>query len=251
MTVYGFMFMENVDNATLDGLTPAAGEQTVFVTGDDMRVPSDANQLVMYHCVGGAITRALLTSPSLRSVCPLEILPIDDAVEPTSNFPPQKQLENPIQLTAGEALNANSTNSGAAATEQYVFVWLADSPVTPFTGGQIFHELATGAITAVADTWTNGALTLNDDLPAGRYAVVGFRAEGATLIAARLIFVGQAFRPMVIGYDDEADIEDTIFRDGALGVLGEFEHDTPPRLEIMCEAADTTQQVILDIVKIS
>ena len=243
--------MENVDNATLAGVTPAAGEETVFVTGDDMRVPANVNQLVAYHCVGSAITRALLTSPSLRAVAPLEILPIDDAAEPTSNFPPQKQLENPFQLTAGEALNANTTNSGAAATEQYVMVWLADAPVSPFTGGQIVHELATGAITAVADTWTSGQITLNDDLPTGEYAVVGFRVEGATLICARLIFTGQPYRPMVIGYDDEADIEDSMFRDGRLGILGTFQHDTPPRLEIMCEAADTTQQLILDIVKIS
>jgi hypothetical protein len=251
MTVAGILFMEDVDNAALAGLTPAAGEQTVFVTGDDARVPTDFNQIVAYHLVGSAITRGQITSPSIRAIAPIEVLPIDDAAEPTSNFPPQKQLDNPVQLESGEALNFNTTNSGAAATEQYGFVWLADSPVTPFTGGNIMHVLATGAITATVDTWTDGQLTLADDLPNGRYAVVGFRAEGTSLVAARLIFTGQAMRPMVIGYDDEADIEDEIFRDGKMGILGEFDHDSPPRLEVMCVAADTTQQVILDIVKIS
>lgn len=251
MTVYGFLFMEDVDNAALAGLTPAAGEQTAFVSGDDLRVPEGVNQLVAYHLVGAAITRGQITSPSLRAVAPIEVLPIDDAVEPTSNFPPQKMLDNPVQLTSGEALNFNTTNSGAAATEQYGFVWLADGPVTPFTGGQIHHILATGAITAVVDTWTSGQLTLADDLPTGRYAVVGARCEGATLVAARLIFAGQSYRPMFIGYDDEADVEDEIFRNGALGIMGEFDHDSPPQIEVMCVAADTSQQVILDIVKIS
>lgn len=251
MTVYGFLFMEDVDNATLDNITPAAGEQTAFVSGDDLRVPVGVNNLVMYHLVGSAITRGIITSPSLRAVTPLEILPIDDAAEPTSNFPPQKMLENPIVLTEGEALNFQTTNSGAAATEQYGFVWLADGPVTPFTGGQIHHVFATAAITAVADKWTSGQIILGTDLPAGRYAVVGCRVEGATLIAARLIFIGQDFRPLFIGYDDEADVQDEIFRNGALGIFGEFDHDSPPQIEVMCEAADTSQQLILDIAKIS
>lgn len=251
MTVAGIAFVEDVDNAALDGLTPAAGEQTVFVSGDDARVPVDFNQLVMYHLIGAAITRGQITSPSIRSIAPIEVLPIDDAAEPTSNFPPQKQVDNPVELKGGEALNYNTTNSGAVATEQYGLVWLADAPVTPFTGGNIYHVLATGAITAVADTWTDGQLTLSDDLASGRYAVVGMRVEGATLVAARLIFTGQTMRPMVIGYDDEADVEDSIFRDGRLGILGEFDHDSPPRLEVMCVAADVSQQVILDIVKVS
>lgn len=250
MTVYGFMFMEDVDNGTLDGLA-VPQDQTVFRNGDDMRVPQDVNQLVMYHLIGSAVTRGQITSPELRKTAEIEVLPIDDAVEPTSNFPPQKQLDNPVELKSGEALNFNTTNSGAADTEQYGLVWLADSPVTPYTGGGIHHVLATGAITAVVDTWTAGVITLGTDLPEGRYAVVGWRCEGATLIAARLLFVGQSYRPMVIGYDDEADIEDAVFRNGGLGILGEFDHDTPPQIEVMCVAADTTQQLILDIVKIS
>lgn len=243
--------MEDVDNAALANITPAAGEQTTFVAGDDLRVPSGVNLLVGIHLVGATITRGVVTSPSLRAVAPIEVLPIDDAAEPTSNLKPNLQLANPFQLTDAEALNFETSNSGGAATEQYGFVWLADAPVTPFTGGGITHILATGGVTATVDAWTSGQLTLNSDLPTGRYAVVGIRAEGATLVAARLIFADQAFRPMVIGYDDEADQDDTRFRDGTLGVLGEFNHDSPPLVEVMCVAADTSQQLILDIVKIS
>lgn len=243
--------MEDVDNAALGGLTPAAGETTAFIAGDDLRVPTDANQLVGVHLVGATITRGVVTSPSLRAIGNVEVLPIDDAAEPTSNLKPQLQLNNPFQLVSGEALNFNTTNSGAAATEQYGFVWLADAPVTPFTGGNVVHILATATITAVVDAWTSGQTVLGTDLPTGRYAVIGFRVEGATLVAARLQFTDQGLRPMVIGYDDEADQDDTRFRDGSLGILGEFNHDSPPVLEVMCVAADTTQQLILDIVKLS
>ncbi|HLF67428.1 MAG TPA: hypothetical protein VI522_07395, partial [Gammaproteobacteria bacterium] len=174
-----------------------------------------------------------------------------DTAEPASNFPPQWQIENPIQLTPNEKLTAETTNSGAAAIEQAVAVWLADGPITPITGQEILHVDFSATFTTTLRVWRNTAITLGRALEAGEYAVVGLRVEAATLLYARLIFSDDLARPMVIGYDDEADIESPLFRNGRLGEWGRFKEDSPPRLEVFCDAADTTQQGILDIVKVA
>ena len=115
---------------------------------------------------------------------------------------------------------------------------------------------ATAAITATAlgNAWGAGALTFEQVLESGMYAVVGMKAFGATLIAGRLIFPNQGPRPGCIGYATPLTgvgaIENPAFRNGNLGVWGTFSHTAPPQLEVIAAAADTAQEVYLDVVKV-
>src|SRR3990167_10646462 len=96
----GHIFYEDVDNATIANITPATTDDKWFVSGDFARVPDKFTQLIGYHAQGAAITRARLLAPSMRTKGDIEILPIDDAATCTSNFFPQKQIRNPIELVA-------------------------------------------------------------------------------------------------------------------------------------------------------
>ena len=248
----GHIFFIDADHVALTNLAVPVSDAKLTVSATNFaRVPDKFTNLIAYHAQGAAMTRARLIAPSMRTRGDIEILPIDDAAEPTSNFPPQKQIKNPIKLTSGENLSAESTNSGAAAIEQSVAYWLADEPIVPIEGAEIFHVDFSVTFTTVARAWRDTAITLGRALEAGEYAVVGMRAEGATLQYARLIFSDDSARPMVVGYDDEADQEDPIFRNGMLGEWGRFKEDAPPRLEVFCDAADTSFQGVLDIIKVS
>lgn len=257
MAVHLAAFWESIDQGGVhQELAAAGGEQVLFVSGDDIRVPPDLNQIVAVAAMIAAnANRAELVSPSLRAGVGFDILPLngltDGNVEPDS---PPKVLDlraNPIALVPDEALNALADADPTAAADQSVLVWLADGAIAPVTGARIESVRATSAITATPGAWTNGQLSFARDLPVGTYQVVGFRAQGATLVAARLVFRGGFARPGVIGTDIESDLDSPLFRYGQFGVLGEFASVTPPTVDVLCNDADTAQKYILDLVKLS
>lgn len=242
-------FFENTYNSALNNI--AALTDTKYTTsGDDFEVPPNFVNLIAAYVVGATITRARLSSPSMLKRAPMELAPVDATAEPISRPPLINMVANPFKLTAAESLNALTTNSATAGDDQQVFVWLADGKITPVTDKEIFSMRATGTTTATADNWKNATMVLDSDLEPGTYAVVGFRAQGATMIAARLIFTKDDARPGVIGHDAITDVDEDLFRNGRLGIWGEFEHRTPPKVEIFCAAADTAQTYTLDLIKV-
>jgi hypothetical protein len=250
-------FWENIDHAAAVGnIAAAGGEQVLFTSGDEIRIPDDVTQIVALAAMLPLnANNGTLTSPSLRDIANIDILPVnglnDGNVEPDS---PAKVLyygDNPLPLETGESLTASCDCNPAAAADQSILVWLADGPISPVTGQAIHSVRCTAAITCVAGSWTNGALTFGQTLPVGNYAVVGFRAQGATLVAARLVFRGSGVRPGVIGSDAETDDDGNYFRRGRFGVFGEFHSTVIPTVDVLANDADTAQEFILDLVKLS
>ena len=150
-------------------------------------------------------------------------------------------------LERGEKLNVEVKNGGTAHT--YALIWLADGAITPVKGS-IFTVKATGSTTLTANAWTPVPITFDQDLPAGRYAVVGFRAKSANIIGARLIFVGGTWRPGVIGVRSYNVDYDNVFRYGNFGVFGEFEFDQPPQVEVLADTADTSEEFWFDLIQV-
>ena len=80
------------------------------------------------------------------------------------------------------------------------------------------------------------------------YQVVGFRAQGTNLVAARIVFVGAAFRPGVPA-EPNGQVENWEWtRDGQLGVLGQFDVDQPPTIDCL-GATDTSQVFTFDLIQ--
>lgn len=226
----------------------ALADPHVRVIGDDIIIPRGLNRLAGIFAVGTTITLAQLVSPSLRRTLNLDITPLNVNAEPLVPTPWQNMLRNPIPLDEDEALNA-LVAEGAAAEQETVLAWLSDGPLQPVEG-PIYTVRCTNATTLVAFAWTNGALTFSQSLPAGRYRIVGARAQSAGLIAYRFVFVGAPWRPGGIGYDAAGDKDDTQFRMGNMGVWGEFEHNIPPTVDFLSVSTDSAQVVHLDLQKV-
>jgi len=242
---------ESQDTGGVLTLHAGLDDPHVRIVGDDIVVPT-LNFLSGYYALGEYITQAQLDSPSLRRLVKLDIEPIDRAREPSSNPPFHNFFDSPIELVKSEALNALMAEDFTGYLGKYwntLLVWLSDGPATPVTG-RFFTIKATWSKTVTKYAWTNASLTFTQTLPAGRYQIVGARGESPSLIAFRFVIPGYAWRPGAIGFDSVGDIEPECFRRGKIGVWGEFDHDAPPTVDLLCALADTSGSIWLDLLKI-
>jgi hypothetical protein len=129
-------------------------------------------------------------------------------------------------------------------------VWLCDAALAQVTG-EIFTVKASTSVTLSANQWTNAAITFAQTLPRGRYQVVGMRAKSTGLVAARLVFPGYAWRPGCLGSAAYNNVERPEFRQGRMGVWGEFDHNVPPTVDFLSISADSNPEVWLDLIKIA
>jgi len=247
-------FYENVDQAAAWNTLNGVADQHVRVVGVDIQVPS-LNQIIAVS--GGIDTtvaqRARLVSPSLRVKSLFMVAPLNGqaaaAQEPDT---PQAMVDLrkiPLVLVPGEQLNFDSFANPVAAQDQWGVVWLADGPIVEVTGS-IFTVRATSATAAVAGAWTNVALTFDEDLPRGRYQLVGLRPESTGMVAARAVLVGVGPRPGALGCDLVGDSQHPMFRYGGLGVWGEFEDIEPPTMDVLAVSADAAQVFYLDLIQV-
>ena len=250
MAIHGFAFRGTADDAALTEIPPVQDE-TVFVVGNDLQVPEGHNQIVLAAALGATLSRAVLDSPEIRTISRHSITPLDVAAVPGDDLPINRLLDNPIPVKPGEALNALAQNTGGAASNKYVGVWLSDGSVQPTTGANVRSVRGTTDFDAVAGEWSNGQITLETDLPAGTYAVVGFRAEAANGIFARLIFPRQGYRPMVMCAQNAGTWPPAVFRPGTMGAMGTFQNLTAPRLELLADQAVSDPVCYLDVVRTS
>ena len=243
-------YTESQDSASLTNVV-ALSDPHIRVSGDDVIVPSGLNYVGGVYAIGADTTRAQLVSPSIRRRYPFEIVPVEVAAEPADPVKYFPLFDNPLQLDPDESLNAQAAENNASAGRSTVLVWLCDGATAPITGAEIFTIRATNTSTLTAYAWTNGALTFNDTLPAGDYALVGARGSSAGLIAFRFVFSQYAWRPGAIGMDTVGEVGAPIFRFGKLGTWGEFSHNTPPTVDFLSLSADTSQTVDLDLILLS
>ena len=198
-------YTESQDSASLTNVA-ALADPHIRVSGDDVIVPSGLAYVGGVYAIGASITRAQLVSPSIRRRYPFETVPVEIAAEPADPVKYFPMFDNPIALDPDESLNFQAAENGAGAQQSSGFVWLCDGAIAPITGAEIFTIRATNTSTLTAYAWTNGALTYNDTLPAGDYALVGARGSSAGLIAFRFVFSQYAWRPGAIGMDTVGEV---------------------------------------------
>ncbi len=238
---------ESQDSAVLINIAALADDH-VRVVVDDITVPELSN-LAGYYFVGANFTQGQIRSPSLRDIFNIDAEPADVAAVPASPAAFHDLFENPIPLEATEGLRAQMAEDAAGASQVTALAWLSDGPVAPVTG-EMRTILANGTTATAAFVWTNCALTFSQTIPAGSYQVVGMRVQGATAVAARLNFTGAfGWRPGVVAFDADGDLDVPRFRNGQAGVFGEFTNETPPSIDILTQGIDAAQTVHLDVIK--
>jgi len=253
------------DDDAHDGLTPLLGldDEHITVHDYDITVPA-LNNVVGVFVMGDAIKQARLDSPSLRRLWNEDLTPIltasrlptvttvDEGGSSTHELhfgvPLVDRRTNPLVLTPSEKMNLLVDN-GNTAENDVALVWLSDGPIAP-VAGDIHTIRATVSKTLSAWQWTNARLDFDQNLPAGRYQVVGAKFVGDNLVAGRLVFVGGTWRPGGLGVKDESDPLPAMFRFGGMGVWGEFEFDQPPTVDLLASAGDTSAVVYLDLIQV-
>jgi len=242
-------FYQSVNSAAGYAALNAVPDVAVYTQGGNIRVPPDIANLLAEAALSAQTSpfSAQIQSPSLRELANQDIGPIAPALLFSSDTQLQWHGDNPRALQGNEALTASVFATGGAAAGNYVLAWLADGAVKPSPGKQFTMRLTAAAVLS-AGLWVNSPLTFGSSLPAGSYQVVGMRAEGAHLVAARLVFIGGAYRPGVPAEPTASSAYFSNFRDGAYGVLGEFDINQPPTVDCL-GATDTTQVIYLDLIK--
>ncbi len=249
-------FQQSIDPAgVFTQVTPAGAEQSVTIRGNAIQVPTLAQIILAAAGVEIAVESfARFVAPSLRQLLLVNVEPFSSAaaaaVTPASPHPLLDLRRTPTPLVPGEALTFELSSNPVAAQIQWGVLWLADGPVAPVAGA-IRTARATGATALVANAWTAVPLTFTEDLPRGRYQLVGVRARSAGLVAARAVFVGPpaGARPGCLGTPLQQGLAHDAFRFGQLGVWGEFEDIEPPQFECLSVSADAAEDFYLDLVQ--
>lgn len=248
----------------------------VTVIGNNVMVPAKCNKILGVfaetEATAGSITNQIvLSSPYMMKSALLELSCWNNngaiaaaAQIPDNDAPFNDFKEAPIQLAAGEGLQClTGVDVAAVAEAPVVLVFLTDGDLglptkAPFDG-TIRHVYAQAAAAAVINVWSPTAVVFRQALEAGTYALVGMKATGVSMTAARLRFGNQAEMPGVIGTNnavgspgDMKDQANGIFRNGRLGVWGYFTHNNPPTVEVLCSVADAaaTLSFAFDIIRI-
>jgi len=220
--------------AATEQLIAGVADQSHRVNGDDIYIGKH-NQIVGAYAYGYAIGDCRLSAPSLRRVSTIYIAPLVNDLGGYGQFT-SKHLDwrgdCSLPLITNEALNVYSQGGVNAAHNCLVGVWLAEAPITPVKGG-IWTVKASHAVSAVEKAWVNTELTWSDDLPVGRYQIVGARAYMVSGGLFRFVFIGAAHRPGGVCVHEQFLQEDNVQRKGGMGVWGEFDSVTPPSVEVI------------------
>ena len=249
MTMHLAAFYQSVNPAGALTQIDAVPDQAISTNNVNLVVPSAVNNLLGEVALS-ASTGPLygqVQSPSLRQLANQDVLPILAAVTFGGNPIGSYHFMNPRQLVANESLNFAINATGGAAAANYGLVFLGDGAVKPTTGN-MFTVRATGAAALAAGTWVNTPLTFDESLPSGTYQVVGFRAVGTNLVAARMVFLGSGWCPGVPAQNAVGDRDWDYGRYGALGVFGQFDVNQPPTVDCL-GVTDTAQTFVLDLIK--
>lgn len=243
-------YSESQDTGGTLSYVAGLADQHVRVEDDNIVVPAGMAYLLGAYALGTSITKAQVESPSLRRTLLLDLPYIDrGSTTPSSPHYLNSFFYNPIPLEEFEILRVLVAEDATGAERETVLVWIGDGAQSTVSG-EFYTVEASSSTTLNAYEWTNGALSLSQTLPAGRYQVVGFQARSDGLIAARLVFVGLPWRPGVLGTTAAGQRSHSLFRRGALGIYGEFAHDQPPTVDFLSSTADTSETVWLDLVKV-
>jgi len=255
MTSHMIAWFENVNNVTDSELNVVADDILVQPTAERFFVPAEYNHIHKALLLADNITRGRIVTPSLevRRSRPTIVPHARDAAISLVN-PKVYMPANPIELVPGEEISVRVTNP-TAGEDTWAILQLAKAALDPIPDGDIRRVRCTSATTLTDSAWTSCTLVPDEQLEAGEYELINFLATGVSVIAARAIIQGQAWRPGVIGFPGASEQVALDFASDWYNVnkphaMGRFPHNLLPRVQYLASAADTAQVVYLDIVKV-
>lgn len=208
-------------------------------------------QVQRAYVLGLPVTEARIVVPSLRAVTFPRLHPVDKAATPSNDPSILRYLGNGPTLLGGEGVSLEaSTDATGGPNNCYGLLWIAPSFV-PAPPGPCFTMKATATITVAAGVWGRGSLVLENDLPAGQYALIGADAQGVNVAAVRFRFPNNDLLPGIVAQQADGEFLTDHQRYGRMGLFGTFNNINLPTIECLGLGAGSAQTIYLDIVRLS
>lgn len=221
----------------------------IFSVNNQYQMPKRVNVIASY-AGNDAFNDVRINAPSLRSLFLPSLDPFSNTALP-ANVPPINFYEDMgPEIQFSEGVSVEASRDVVVASEAVALLWVADGRLQK-ASGPIQTLKCTSATATTAGVWTNGALTLTQNLPVGRYQIVGMSCFGTNVLACRIVFQTGGFRPGVLAQGAVGEWSLDPFRRGGVGVFGEFTNITLPSIDLFCTGVSATQTIFLDIVKVS
>lgn len=237
-------------DAALTNLTPVT-DPLVTIQNSRFIFPSNVEiGAVLVNVPDGS--RARINTPSLRNIALPELYPAKITAENGTNPPLVGPMWGTLRIPQNDEFGIEVSRAGAGAADSFAGIWYAPGR-TPAPQGPIITMRATATIVLTVGTWVAGALTFDQSLPYGRYAVVGMTAIVGDAMFARLAFPGQTqYRPGVPVVEAYGSyVNPQVFRMGAFGLFGQFDSTAQPLVEVLGHTAGSEAGVyLLDLIKI-
>ena len=207
--------------------------------------PQDPPQLIFAAAMGPYLARARIQTPTLGLMTTPFIRGMMLSAVPTSPASLANYYMNPLQLKAQEEIIVQVTDNAITSSQDTVLLGLQFGPNPP-ANGSIYTMRGTATTAATANKWTQLTMTWQNQLPQGRYAAVGMQHQSTNAQAARLIFLGQYYRPGCMSLANLQDVGHPMFRMGYMGQWGVWNNNIMPNIEVLCNGADASHEVYLD-----
>jgi len=255
-------FAEATPGTALNYVATAAGDTLYHNVADDLLIKKTATLLLgAFYSTVSAGEDYRFRQPSLATDHQLLRGCLEADVDPSWGY--THLFGRPLPLVGGEKMNALSQNGVTETT--LIGAWLGNAKITQgmLDAVRPTHSMiGIGDTTLTAATWTPCAITWDQDLPKGKYAVVGMKfgyyiAAAPLACLARLILPEcEGWRPGVVGTlcggDHKLAYDATQLPCWDWPLMSKifFEHDAPPDIECLSNAAITDETVELLLQKV-
>ncbi len=234
----------DVTNSDVPALT-----DDVFTIQNGHFLPAEDWMLIWAAQFSALHENGRIVTPSLREISLPFIVPIGAAVLPASDPNVADYRDQPMQLKRLEEI-ANEVSTTAAGPSRVTGLYGVARDRRNAPAGTPITMRGTSVTAAVTNAWTTLAVTWSDNLPQGKYAVVGLTVQSTNAIAARCNFPDQEERPGSVSIGALTDKQLAMFTKGGLGEWGQFNSFAMPDIQVLANVADAAHVVYLDIVKI-
>lgn len=227
-------------NAVLDGV--------LTIQSDKFQLFGDYD-LLASAAICTDIQYAKLTAPTFAPITDLWIRPVNDVAVTYSVPPIDNYVSRPFKLPNSENIGFQAIQDNAGSQNCTGLIWISKG-IMPAPGGRIYTLRGTSTTVATSGQWENVSMIWNNDLEGGMYAVVGGVHISANGRAFRLTSTQQVDRPGGLSVADPNVPTNPLFRKGRLGQWCTFRAESIPQVQVLCDGADNSHEVYLDIVKI-
>lgn len=222
----------------------------IFKSEGDKLYLLEPAKLGRVHLYGPYLREGRITTPSLKVLAPLYFNNVTTSLASAEILNFIDFTDSPIPLVATETMTVEAlVTDVTAARSIYAIVTFHDG-VKAVPAGVYRTLKATLSGSSTANQWSNFKLTFVDDIPVGRYAIIGADIPDSNVLAFRFVLPNTYLRPGGLGRPSTA-VPFLAQRKGALGVWGEFDHTLPPSVDLLTTAAITSTSIWLDVVKIA